>query len=486
VMRELIYESLTKQSELLMSGEVSSEALTKAHLEQIERTESEIGAFITLDKVGALRQAKAVDKKRQNGEKLSVIAGIPMGIKDNICAVELPTTCASKMLENYYSPYDAHVVSLLKNADAIIMGKLNMDEFAMGGSTETSYFKKTKNPVCTDCVPGGSSGGSAASVGAHQVAYSLGSDTGGSIRQPASFCGVVGLKPTYSRISRRGLVAFASSLDQIGPIGRTVEDVAQIYKVLAVQDLKDSTSGKSETRSVSELLHKEMRQLRIALPTSFFSSGIQKEVKEAILQVAKVFESLGALVEEVEISDLDCALPAYYLLSSAEASSNLARFDGVKYGYRTEAFEDMDSLYKKSRGEGFGAEVKRRILLGTYALSSGYYEAYYQKALKAKAFVSMTFDKIFEHYDFIISPVTPTTAYHFGDHDQSPVERYLGDIYTVPLNLAGLPGISVNCGFDASGLPIGVQFIGQAYDEQTILSAAYAFEQTKKIWRAMR
>lgn len=482
-MQPLIYETLKRQRALLESKDISSVELTKAYLEQIEKTDDLIGAFLFLDAGNALRAAEQVDLKRASGDNISPLAGIPMALKDNLCTVDMPTTCASKMMEHFVSPYDATAVTHLKAAGAIILGKLNMDEFAMGASTENSYFKKTRNPISEDRVPGGSSGGSAAAVAAHQVAYTLGSDTGGSVRQPASFCGVVGLKPTYGRISRRGLIAFASSLDQIGPIGKSVEDVTEVYKHLAIHDPLDSTSGLSESLSSAELLDKDISKMRIALPKSFFEEGIQAEVKEAILAAAKIFESLGAVVEEVDLKKLDSALPTYYLLSSAEASSNLARFDGVKYGYRAEAFDSIESMYKKTRGEGFGREVKRRIMLGTYALSSGYYDAYYQKALKVRSLVKREYDRIFENYDFVLTPVAPTTAYPFGSVEKNPIEMYLGDIYTVPVNIAGIPAISINCGYDQNHLPIGMQLIGKAFDERTILSAAHAFEETKKLWR---
>lgn len=484
-MKTLIYESLKIQSELLARNEISSEALTQAYIDQIKDTDHSIGAFLHFDESAALLKAREIDAKRRKGEPLSNLAGIPMGLKDNICTTDMPTTCASKMLEGFVSPYDAHVVSLLKASDAIILGKLNLDEFAMGASTENSYYKKTRNPVNLDRVPGGSSGGSAAAVAAHQVAYSLGSDTGGSIRQPASFCGVVGLKPTYGRISRRGLVAFASSLDQIGPIGKTVEDVAEVYRTLSAFDSKDSTMGEPEQLTTEALIGKDLRGMKIALPTTFFAEGIQKSVKEAVLAAAKTFESLGAQVEEVDLKALDAALPAYYLLSSAEASSNLARFDGVRYGYRTDSFESIESLYKRSRGEGFGREVKRRILLGTYALSSGYYDAYYQKALKVRTLVKSVYEKVLSDFDFVLTPVTPTTAYRFGERDQDPVAMYLGDIYTVPVNIAGLPALSLNCGYDEDHMPIGMQLIGNVYDERTLLSAAHAFEKSQSIWRPL-
>ncbi len=483
-MQTLIYESMKDQIKLLQSKAISSVDLTKAYLAHIEATDDAIGAYLHVDGAGALKAAEAVDKKRLGSEVLSPVAGIPMAIKDNICTVDMPTTCASKMLEGFMSPYDATVVKHLKAADAVILGKLNMDEFAMGATTENSYFKKTRNPVDQNLVPGGSSGGSAAAVASHQAAYTLGSDTGGSVRQPASFCGVAGLKPTYGRFSRNGLIAFASSLDQIGPIGKNVEDVAMIYKLLAEFDEKDSTSAPTEQHALSGLLDKDISKMKIALPRSFFAEGIQDDVKEAVLHAARVFESLGATIEDVDLKRLDAALPAYYLISSAEASSNLARFDGVKYGYRTDDFDSIETLYKRTRGEGFGREVKRRILLGTYALSSGYYDAYYQKALKVRSLIKHEYDKIFETFDFVLSPVAPTTAYAFGANDKNPVEMYLGDIYTVPINIAGVPGLSVNCGFDKNHLPIGMQLVGKAFDERTILSAGHAFEQTKKLWRA--
>lgn len=482
-MKSLIYESIKQQSDMLASRSVSSLELTEAYLAQIEATDDAIGAYLHVAGESARQTAILVDQKRTRGEQLSPLAGIPSAIKDNICTKDMPTTCASKMLEGFMSPVDAFAVTQMKAHDTVILGKLNMDEFAMGASTENSYYKKTRNPINTDRVPGGSSGGSAAAVAGHLAAYALGSDTGGSVRQPASFCGVVGLKPSYGRISRRGLVAFASSLDQIGPITRTVEDAAMVYQMLAKHDDLDSTSCSSETLSASELLQKDVSKMRIALPRSFFEEGIQPEVKEAVLSAAKVYESMGAIVEEVDMKRLDAALPAYYMLSSAEASSNLARFDGVKYGYRTESFDTIEALYKKTRGEGFGREVKRRILLGTYALSSGYYDAYYKKALGVKALVSAIYEDIFKTYDFVLTPVAPTTAYPFGKVENNPVEMYLGDIYTVPINIAGIPALTLNCGYDAHHLPIGMQLIGKHYDEQTLLSAGHAFEQVRQIWR---
>ncbi len=475
-MKALIYESISELSRKLSAREISSEELTRSFINQIEKMDDSIGAYLYFEPQSALDQAVAVDMKRQNNSALSALSGIPMAIKDNICTVDMPTTCASKMLEGYMSPFDAHVVSKLKENDAIILGKLNMDEFAMGASTETSYFKKTRNPVDKNRVPGGSSGGSAAAVAALEAVYTLGSDTGGSIRQPAAFCGVSGLKPTYGTISRRGLIAFASSLDQIGPIAKNVEDLAFVYQALAGNDPMDSTSSERIVESKESLISEPIEKLRVAMPMNYLRDGIQREVKEAILEAAKTFESMGITVEPVEIENMEYALPAYYLLSSAEASSNLAKFDGVQYGYRHDEFDDLGSLYKKSRSFGFGTEVKRRILLGTYALSSGYYDAYYLNALRARQMVKETFEKLFESFDVILTPVAPTTAYKFGEHSKSPVEMYLGDIYTVPVNIAGLPALSTNCGFDDNEMPIGMQLIGSAFSEKVILSLGLAFE----------
>lgn len=475
-MKALIYESISELSRKLSAREISSEELTRSFVDQIEKTDNSIGAYLHFDPQGALDRAVAIDTKRQKKHAMSQISGIPMALKDNMCTIDMPTTCASKMLEGYMSPFDAHVVSKLRENDAVILGKLNMDEFAMGASTETSNFKKTRNPVDLGRVPGGSSGGSAAAVAAFEAVYTLGSDTGGSIRQPAAFCGVSGLKPTYGTISRRGLIAFASSLDQIGPIAKNVEDLAFVYNALAGHDPMDSTSSERRVESKEALIGENIEKLRVALPMNYLRDGIQKEVREAILEAAKTFESIGITVESIEIENMEYALPAYYLLSSAEASSNLAKFDGVQYGYRHEDFDDLGSLYKKSRSFGFGTEVKRRILLGTYALSSGYYDAYYLNALRARQMVKETFDKLFESFDVILTPVAPTTAYKFGERSKSPVEMYLGDIYTVPVNIAGLPALSINCGFDDNEMPIGMQLIGSAFSEKVILSLGLAFE----------
>lgn len=474
-MDQLLTASLHQLSEWLKEGTVTSEALTMAFIEQIKRAESKVDAFLFLDVSGAIETAKGVDAKRAKGEMLSPLAGIPMAIKDNICTKDMPTTCASKMLENYTPPYDAFVVENLKAQDAVILGKLNMDEFAMGGSTEHSAFKCTKNPVDPTKVPGGSSGGSAAAVAAFEVPYTLGSDTGGSVRQPAAFCGVAGLKPTYGSLSRRGLIAFASSLDQIGPIAKNVADLAMIFKALAKKDPLDGTSVSCDYPEVAEMLSMDVTQMTVGLPMAYLQEGIQPEVKAALLEAVERYKAMGVRVVPIELSHMDYALPAYYLISSAEASSNLARFDGVHYGHRKEAAEDMEAFYSGSRSI-FGKEVKRRILLGTYALSSGYYDAYYQKALKVRRLIKSEFDRVFETVDAIITPVAPTTAYAFGSDAKGPVEVYLGDIYTVPVNIAGIPALSLKCGTDESGLPIGMQLIGKAFDEAKLFALGHAFE----------
>ena len=459
--------------------EVSSVDVTKAYLSQIEKVDSEIGAYLHVNKE-AIKQAELIDKKRINGSEARSLAGIPIAIKDNMCTVDMPTTCASKMMDGYMSPFDATVVKKLKQEDAILLGKVNLDEFAMGGSTENSYYKKTVNPHDITRVPGGSSGGSAASVMSNQSLIALGSDTGGSIRQPASFCGAVGIKPTYGSVSRNGIIAFASSLDQIGPIARNVEDAAIVLDVLVGYDEKDSTSVSFKKPSYEKEIKKDIKGMKIALPREFFEKGIQEDVKENILRAAEKFEKLGAIVEDVKISNLEYALSAYYIISSAEASSNLARFDSIQYGYRTDEYESLEELYKKSRQEGFGQEVKRRILLGTYALSSGFYDAYYKKALKVRTLIKQSYDEIFKDYDMILSPVAPTTAYKLGEKRTDPVESYMGDIYTVPVNIAGLPALSMNCGFDKDNLPVGMQLIGSTFSEDRLLRAAYNYEQAYK------
>jgi len=413
------------------------------------------------------------------GESLGALAGIPIAIKDNICTKDIKTTCASKILENFIPPYNATVAQKIYDADMILLGKLNMDEFAMGSSTENSAFKKTRNPWHLEHVPGGSSGGSAASVAADETPFSLGSDTGGSIRQPAHYCGIVGMKPTYGSVSRFGLVAFASSLDQIGPLTKDVEDMALALNLICGYDPYDSSSAKLERIDYTKSLNQDIKGMKIALPKEFFGEGIQKEVRESTLNAAKVLESLGAIVEEISLDMTKYALPAYYMISSAEASSNLARFDGVKYGYRASKYDNLLDLYKQTRDEGFGAEVKRRILLGTYALSSGYYDAYYKKAQQVRTLIKNQFDQAFEKFDIILTPTGPTTAFKIGEKINNPVEMYMEDVCTVPINIAGVPALSINSGFDSNGLPIGIQLIGKAFGESSVIRLAHAYEQNR-------
>lgn len=478
---ELTKYSVSQLSRMLAGKEVSSEELTRAYLKNIAIKEPEIGAYITVTKEQAIKKAQEVDALRASGAALSILAGIPVGIKDNISTKGVRTTCASKMLEHYIPPFDATVMEKLNARHVVLLGKTNLDEFAMGSATEHSYYKKTKNPANPAYVPGGSSGGSAAGVAADMAAFALGTDTGGSIRQPASFCGVVGLKPTYGSVSRYGLVAFASSLDQIGPITKTVEDAAIVFDAIRGYDAHDATSVNTNSDSSLADLEKGVKGVKIALPQEFISaqSGISAEVRKAILQAAERYTQLGAQVEEVSMPTLKDALPAYYIISSAEASSNLARFDGVRYGFRapySEQCDDMESFYRKNRSEGFGAEVKRRIMWGTFTLSSGYYDAYYKKALQVRTLVVRDFNNIFEDCDCVMSPVAPTTAYKLGTKITDPIEMYLGDLYTVPVNIAGLPAVSIPCGVDSENLPIGMQLIGKAFDEKTLLRVANSFE----------
>lgn len=462
-------------SEKLHAKELSSTEVTKAYFEKIENTDGEIGAYIRLTEKTAMAQAQKADERLKAGEA-GLLTGVPYGMKDNICTKGDITSCASKMLENFNPPYDAFVTKKLVSEGAVMLGKMNMDEFAMGSTTENSAFKVTKNPRDTKAVPGGSSGGSAAAVAADEAPFTLGSDTGGSIRQPAAFCGVVGLKPTYGTVSRNGLVAFASSLDQIGPLTKNVEDAAIVLNAISGHDPLDSTSINRAYPDFTADMKSGVSGMRAALPKEYFGEGINPDVKKAVLDAAKAFEAMGVKVEEVSISAMDYALPAYYVISSSEASSNLARFDGVRYGYRANEYEDMTDLYKNTRSQGFGKEVKRRIMLGSFALSSGYYDAYYKKALQVRTLIIRDFNKIFENHDFIISPVAPTTAYKIGEKTSNPIEMYLGDIYTVPVNIAGLPAISMTCGKDSAGLPVGMQLIGKAFSEPTLIRAGYAFE----------
>ena len=462
--------------EKLDKKEITSEEIVKSYLDRIDEKEKDVQAFVTVeDRETVLKKAKEADEKMKNGR--TSLEGIPVGIKDNMCTKGVKTTCSSKMLENFVAPYDATVVEKLNENGMISLGKLNMDEFAMGGSTEYSHFHKTYNPWDLNRVPGGSSGGSAAAVAANLVPWALGSDTGGSIRQPASLCGVVGLKPTYGLVSRYGLVAFASSLDQIGPITKDVTDSAILLNVIAGHDAKDTTSENIEKKDYTKSLKNDVKGMKIALPKEFIGEGINEEVKNAILDAANKFRELGAEVEECSLDIGKQALATYYIIACAEASSNLGRFDGIKYGYRTEKFENLKDIYKNSRSEGFGPEVKRRIILGTYVLSSGYYDAYYKKAQKVRTIIKKQYEELFKKYDLILTPTSPTVAFKIGEKSSNPLEMYLADICTVPVNIAGLPGMSVPYTVDSNGMPIGVQLIGGYFKEEKIFRAAYTLEQ---------
>jgi len=451
---------------------------------RMDLCEEQVHAYVTVEREAALNEAARVQKKIEAGELAGSLAGVPVAIKDNLCTEGMLTTCSSRILENFIPTYSAEAVEQLKRAGAVIIGKTNMDEFAMGSTTETSAYGVTRNPRNMAHVPGGSSGGSAAAVAAEECFFALGSDTGGSIRQPASFCGVVGLKPTYGTISRYGLIAYGSSLDQIGPLTKDVRDCATVLEILASHDEKDSTSVKREDTNFTEALVQDVSGMRIGIPRDYFGEGLDPKVKEAVLAAARVFAARGAIVDEFDLSLVEYAIPTYYTIAAAEASSNLERFDGIKYGYRTKDYEGLHNMYKKTRSEGFGAEVKRRIMLGSFVLSSGYYDAYYLKALKAKALIKQAFDKAFEKYDLILGPVAPTTAPKLGESLADPLKMYLGDIYTISVNLAGLPGISIPCGEDQNGLPIGLQLIGDCFQEKKLIRAAYTYEQSRKEERA--
>ena len=466
--------------EKLKNKELTSYEITKAYADRIEEKEKDVQAFVTTLTNEALEQAEKIDKEKEDNELEGDFVGVPIGIKDNICTKGVKTTCSSKMLENFVSPYDATVVEKLNDEKMINLGKLNMDEFAMGGSTEYSYFKKTRNPWNLNKVPGGSSGGSAAAVASNMVPWALGSDTGGSIRQPASFCGVVGLKPTYGLVSRYGLVAFASSLDQIGPITKDVTDSALLLNIITGYDEKDTTSKNLEKKDYTKALKNDVKGLKIGVPKEFFGEGINEEVKEKLEEAIETYKELGAEIEEFSLDIAKYSLATYYIIACAEASSNLGRFDGIRYGYRAKEFKDLKDLYRKSRSEGFGPEVKRRIILGTYVLSSGYYDAYYKKAQQVRTLVMNEFDKAFKKYDVILTPTSPTVAFDIGSKSNNPLEMYLADICTVSVNIAGLPGISIPCGVDKSNMPIGMQLIGNKFQEETILNAAYTFEQKIK------
>lgn len=463
--------------EKLEKKELTSYEITKAYIERIEEKEKDVQAFVTTLEKDALEKAEEIDKKIASGEIVEKLAGIPIGIKDNICTKGVKTTCSSKMLENFVAPYDATVMEKINSENLINLGKLNMDEFAMGGSTEHSYFHVTRNPWNLNKVPGGSSGGSAAAVAAGMVPWALGTDTGGSIREPASFCGVVGLKPTYGLVSRYGVVAFASSLDQVGPITKDVTDSAMLLNIITGKDKMDSTSVERPKVDYTKALKNDVKGLKIAVPKELFAEGINEEVKESLEKAIETYKKLGAEISEVSLNIAEYALASYYIIACAEASSNLGRFDGVRYGHRAKEFNNLKELYRNSRTEGFGAEVKRRIILGTYVLSSGYYDAYYKKAQQVRTLVMNKFKSVFDNYDVILTPTSPTVAFDIGSKINDPLAMYLADICTVSVNIAGLPGISIPCGVDKEGMPIGMQLIGNRFTEETLLNAAYTFEQ---------
>lgn len=471
--------------DMLDKKEVSAVDVTNSYLDRIARVESKIDAYITICRDRAVERAKEVQKKLDKGEATSKLAGIPMALKDNMCTKGILTTCASRMLHNFIPPYNSTVAEKLFKEDTVLLGKLNMDEFAMGSSNENSWFKQTKNPWDTERVPGGSSGGSAASVAADEAVFALGSDTGGSIRLPAAFCGVVGMKPTYGAVSRFGLVAFASSLDQIGPLTKDVTDCAYVLNAIAGHDSRDSTSADVEYPDYTKALVNNVKGLKIGLPKEYYGEGISHEVRDAVLKAVETLKALGADYEEFSLPITDYALPAYYLISSAEASSNLARYDGIKYGYRAEKFTNLLDLYRQTRSEGFGDEVKRRIMIGTYALSSGYYDAYYKKAQQVRTLIKKGFDDAFARYDVIITPTAPATAFKIGEKTADPLEMYLADICTVSVNIAGLPGMAAPCGLDGKRLPIGMQFIGKPFDESTLIRTAYTYEQNSSFKRVI-
>ena len=483
-MKDLVKMSALEIGRMIKAKEITVLDAVKAQLEVIKQRDPEYHCFITVLEEDAYAQAAEVQKRIDAGElDDSPLAGVPMAVKDNICTKGVKTTCASKILYNFEPTYDATAVEKLKKAGAIIIGKTNMDEFAMGSTTETSHFGETKNPWNTTCVPGGSSGGSAAAVAAEEVFYALGSDTGGSIRQPASYCGVTGIKPTYGTVSRYGLIAYASSLDQIGTFGRNISDCAAALEVISGHDAKDSTSVSTESFAYTKALVDDVKGLRIGIPKDYLGAGLEEDVKESILKAAEIFRSKGAIVEEFELHSVDYAVPSYYVIACAEASSNLSRFDGVKYGYRSEKAEGLGEVYKNTRSEGFGNEVKRRMMIGAFVLSSGYYDAFYNKALKVRAIINEGFQKAFEKYDIILGPTAPETAPKLGESLSDPLKMYLTDIYTVSINLAGLPGVSIPCGRDSKGLPIGMQLIGKHFGENEIIRAAYSFEQSHQYER---
>ena len=476
-MKRITSMTMGELAEQLASGALSSREITEAYLARIAQVEDKVGAYVTVCGEEALRQADEADARRASGETVHPLCGVPVAVKDNICTEGVRTTCSSKMLEDFVPPYNAAVWEKLREAGCVLLGKTNLDEFAMGSSTENSAFHLTHNPRNLAHVPGGSSGGSAACVAAAEAPFALGSDTGGSIRQPAAFCGVVGMKPTYGMVSRYGLIAFASSLDQIGPMTHTVEDNALALDVICGYDRRDTTSVQRGYTPMNRQLKDGVKGLKIGLPREMFAEGLSAEVREAVTGAAKALEKQGAIIREVSIPSLEYALPAYYVLSSAEASSNLARFDGVRYGHRAAEYADLEELYVKSRSEGFGAEVKRRILLGTYTLSAGYFDAYYKKALQVRTLVIRDFDCAFEGCDALLGPVAPTTAYRIGEKSKSPLEMYLGDVHTVPVNIAGIPALSMPCGADENGLPVGLQLMGKTFSEPMLYRIGGALEE---------
>ncbi len=463
----------------IKSGKTTAVEAMEAVIANIDSKEEELNCYVTFDREAALSAAKEAQKKIEAGELTGPLAGVPIAIKDNMCTEGVLTTCSSKILGNFIPQFSSKAVKRIEEAGAVVIGKTNMDEFAMGSTTETSAYGPTKNPWNTEHVPGGSSGGSAAAVAANECFCALGSDTGGSIRQPASYCGVVGMKPTYGTVSRYGLIAYGSSLDQIGPLCKDVTDCATIMEVIASHDKKDSTSVERKDTDFTSALVDDVAGMRIGIPRDYFGEGLDPQVKEAVLSAAEVLKSKGAIVEEFDLSLVEYAIPTYYTIAAAEASSNLERFDGVKYGFRAKDYDGLHSMYKKTRSEGFGPEVKRRIMLGSFVLSSGYYDAYYLKALRVKAMIKKAFDEAFAKYDVILGPVAPTTAPKLGSSLADPIKMYLGDIYTISVNLAGLPGISVPCGKDDNGLPIGVQLIGDCFNEKKLIQTAYAYEQAR-------
>ncbi len=473
---ELHQKTIHEVSADLKAKKLSSVELTKAVMDHLEKVEPKVQAFITITRDEAFKQAAEADKRLATGKDITALTGVPVGIKDLLCTKGVRTTCGSRMLENFVPPYNATVVEKLYSVGAVSVGKTNMDEYAMGSSTETSFYKKTKNPWNLNCVPGGSSGGSAACVSADQAFASLGSDTGGSIRQPAALCGIVGLKPTYGRVSRYGLIAFASSLDQIGPFGKDVEDCAIMMQVISGHDSKDSTSADIPVPDYLGEMRKSVKGLKVGIPKEFFPDGLNKEVSEAVKKAIEELKKQGAEIHEVSLPASPYALAVYYVLAPSEASSNLARYDGVRYGLRVPG-ENIMEMYSKTRAAGFGPEVKRRIMLGTYALSSGYYDAYYLKALKVRRLIKQDYDKAFEKVDVIATPTAPNPAFRFGEKTGDPLTMYLEDIFTVSINITGLPGLSVPCGMSKTELPIGLQLIGKAFDEATLLRTAYAYEQ---------